>query len=97
MDTKTNLHTHKYKDINTHKNAKTKTHTQRQRHTHTKTKTHTHKYKDKNAITIKSPQVTDLRLTGINTEAATLEFTSPGGKASGTKLTIFPSPFAPSQ
>ena len=38
------------------------------------------KDKDKIAMTKASHQVTDLRLSGINSEAATLEFTSPGGK-----------------
>ena len=51
------------------------------------------KDKFKIATTKASQQVTDLRLSGIDTEAATLEFTSPGGKLSGTKLT----PFSPNQ
>ena len=38
------------------------------------------KDKSKIAMTKASHQVTDLRLSGINSEAATLEFTSPGGK-----------------
>ena len=50
------------------------------------------KDKSKIATTKASHQVTDLRLSGINSEAATLEFTSPGGKHQETKLTIFPSP-----
>ena len=55
------------------------------------------KDKDKIAMTKASHQVTDLRLSGINSEAATLEFTSPGGKHQETKLTIFPSPSLPNQ
>ena len=50
------------------------------------------KDKSKIAVTKASHQVTDLRLSGINSEAATLEFTSPGGKHQETKLTTFPSP-----
>ena len=50
------------------------------------------KDKYKIAVTKASHQVTDLRLSGIDAEAATLEFTSPGGKHQETKLTIFPSP-----
>ena len=52
----------------------------------TKSITHTHNYKDKyeNTMTKALHKVTDLRLTGINTEAATLEFTSPGVKTSET-------------
>ena len=41
-------------------------------------------------MTKASHQVTDLRLSGIDTEAATLEFTSPGGKTSGNKVDNLP-------